>query len=72
MIYIIDRFEEDIAVCEDESKKRTEFPRGILYNGAKAGDWFEFVDDTAVFLFDKTEEARKRNIELQRLLFGEA
>lgn len=36
--YIIDRFEEDIAVCEDDNKNLVNIPRKKLPDEAKAGD----------------------------------
>ena len=38
MKYIIDRFEEDLAVLEGENKEMLNVPRGFLPDDAKEGD----------------------------------
>lgn len=44
MKYIIDRFEEEIAVCEDEKKQMIDIARNLLPNDCKAGDVIEEIN----------------------------
>lgn len=68
MILIIDRFEGEIAVCEDEDKNRYELPICELYSGAKAGDWFNKIGNSSVYMPEETKRARMHNVEILRSL----
>lgn len=69
MKYIVDRIENNIAVCETEDKKHENFPIKKLFKGIKEGDFFELTASGCIFLKEETELARKRNIALQNSLF---
>ncbi len=58
MQYIIDRFEEHSAVCEDENQNFSSFPLSLLPPGVKEGD---VLDETeGVFTLNPEETARRR------------
>lgn len=64
MKYIIDRFENDIAVCEDETKTMIEIPIQQLPTNAKSGDilsnqfgYFEILEEETKI---RREEIRKK------------
>ena len=70
MKYAVDRIEDEIAVCEDETGKFTEFNIKTLYDGIKEGDHFTFDDNKkAYFLAEDTKKAREYVIKLQNDLF---
>lgn len=71
MKYIVDRIEDNIAVCETIEKEKITFEIDKLYKGVKEGDFFEFVNGKCVFLENDTKEARKKNIILQNNLFDD-
>ena len=55
---IIDRFEEDRALCEDEDKRIVEIPRRLLPQGARAGS--VWIPDGGGYRLDREEEMRRR------------
>lgn len=69
MKYVIDRLEQDIAVCEREDGCMEPIPLYRLYEGAKEGDHFSWDGTAALFLPQETQAARERNIKLQNRTF---
>ncbi|HHV71224.1 MAG TPA: DUF3006 domain-containing protein [Clostridia bacterium] len=62
MKYILDRFEGDYAVCEDENGRTTNLKRNELPSNVQEGDVLIFED--GIFIIDKEEtEIRKKEIE---------
>lgn len=59
MNYIIDRFEDGFAVCEDEKKEMTDIPRELLPPEAKAGDIIQEAGGAYSLDLAATEERRK-------------
>lgn len=63
MEYIIDRFEEDLAVCQNrQTKEMLNLHRNLLPSDAKEGDFIEY-EDGKVKLLDNTalrESIRER------------
>ena len=53
MRYIIDRFEENFAICEDGAGNRVEIEKRYLPAGAKEGSALE-VDGGAIVLVEDT------------------
>jgi hypothetical protein len=54
MRYIIDRFEEDLAVCEDEHKKIINISRKKLPMRSKEGDVLEFDGKSYIVNYNET------------------
>ena len=67
---IIDRFEEDNAVCEQEDRTMLLISRSLLPSDAKEGDVILYTD--GVYQVDKeaTLERKKKIEEKRRKLFG--
>ena len=55
MKYIIDRFEENLAVLEGENKEMLNVPRGLLPDDAKEGDCLR--KKNGIYTFDKEATA---------------
>lgn len=70
MKYIIDRFEEGNAVCEQEDRSMVLISRSLLPSAAKEGDVILYLD--GVYQVDKeaTLDRRKKTEEKRRKLFG--
>lgn len=58
IMLIIDRFEGDIAVCEDEGRRMVEVPRRLLPTGAKPG--CVLAPDGEGYRLDKEAEEERR------------
>ena len=67
-IYMTDRIENGIAVCQSEKGERIEIPTEIV-RGINEGD--VIVEENGEFRIDKqlTDERRKKIIELQNNLW---
>ncbi len=61
---IIDRFEGNYAVCEDECKVMNNIDSKLIQQGAKEGDVIELVQDNYVINVAETEKRRKHIEEL--------
>ncbi|MEG1448076.1 MAG: DUF3006 domain-containing protein [Oscillospiraceae bacterium] len=61
---IIDRFEGELAICEDENKKHHEIKRDTLPSYAKEGDVLVVEDGKYIIDTNKTAENRNRNFNL--------
>ena len=59
MKYIIDRFEGDIAVCEDEAQARIEIDRAKLPDKAREGSTISIDDSGAISLLDDKEREKR-------------
>lgn len=70
MKYIIDRFEEGNAVCEQEDRSMVLISRSLLPSAAKEGDVILYLN--GVYQVDKeaTLDRRKKTEEKRRKLFG--
>lgn len=65
MRYVIDRFEGDYAVCEDENKEIINIERTKIPSEAKEGDVLVQIENGICLDIDETNR-RKENI--QRLM----
>lgn len=65
MKYIIDRFEENIAICENEVGIIIQFKRERLPKEASEGD--VIILQNEIFSIDKAE-TKKRKIEIEALM----
>lgn len=65
MKYIIDRLEEDLAICETEFKKLVSIPKEQLPDGFKEGDVLK--ENEGTFTIDQ-EETNGRRQEMKRKL----
>lgn len=65
----MDRIENDIAVCEDESGEGVNFEIAKLPGEIKEGDLFSVTGDKIEILPDETAERRKKMAELQKNIF---
>lgn len=70
--YVIDRFEENLAVCESNDGKFIHLPKSILPSDIAEGsviketDAGDFVQD-----LEMEEELRQQMIKLQKQVFGD-
>lgn len=69
MKYVIDRIEEMVAVCRREDGVLENIALELLYDGAAEGDHFCKGEAGAAFLPEETAAARRRNVQLQKMLF---
>lgn len=69
MKYIIDRFEGEYAVCEDEAGNMHDLPLAKLPKGAKEGDVIVEVDDAYIIDHEETEQRKKKIQSLMDELF---
>lgn len=58
MRYIIDRFEGNVAICEDENKNLVSIPKYRLPLEAKEGDCL--VETDGIIIIDSTESNSRR------------
>lgn len=58
MEFIIDRFEADIAVLEDENGNFTEISKALLPKNAKEGDCVVFANGTYTINTEKTADLK--------------
>lgn len=65
MKFIIDRFENDIAVCEDENGKIIEFLKSQLPKNAETGD--VIIQKNNRYYVDKQETSKRRQ-EIEELM----
>lgn len=69
---VIDRIEDNIAVCEDDARKRIEIAKEKLPQNAKEGCVLEISDSGEIVLDDEeTEIKRNRLLKKQQSVFGE-
>lgn len=64
MKYIIDRFENGFAICEDENKKMTEIKKDDLPLNIKEGDVINLIDGKFSIDSEETKKRRKDNFSL--------
>lgn len=57
---VIDRIEEDLAVCQDDEKAMFTIPAALLPEGAKEGDSIRLEGETWVLDPDETQSRRER------------
>ncbi|HOA33388.1 MAG TPA: DUF3006 domain-containing protein [Clostridiales bacterium] len=70
-MYIIDRFEESIAVIEDDDGKMIEVNRSLLPKNAKEGSVLIKNDDGSFSVDEKMTAERRRKLKaMQDALFG--
>lgn len=67
--YIIDRFERDFALCENESKEIVDIPRDSLPPEAVEGDVLMEEDGRFTVDEDETKERRRKNAALLKSLW---
>lgn len=67
--YVVDRIENNYAVCERDDQSFISISIYDLYPTVKTGDWILFENGKYVFDEAKTEEKRNQNILLQNSLF---
>lgn len=67
--YIVDRIENGIAVCEDESRRMHDIPLANLPAGTKPGSVLSFRDGAFRLEEDLEQERRRRILELEAKLF---
>ncbi len=58
MSYIIDRFEGEFAICEDENGVMHDIEKALLPANAAAGDCFK--ERNGAYVLDSQETARRR------------
>lgn len=70
MIYSIDRFEEDIAICENDLRESIFIPINKLPPSAKTGDCIYFSDNGDIIIdYNETQKRKEKILELQKRLF---
>ncbi|MGN0453807.1 MAG: DUF3006 domain-containing protein [Ruminococcus sp.] len=70
MRYIIDRFEGDTAVLEDENKEFLNVPKSILPENANEGDCLVFKDGKYIIDEETTKELKEEISDLMDELFN--
>ena len=70
MQYIIDRIENDIAVCEREDGGHIHIPRSFLPDDAREGSVIAWAGNAWALDLQAEEERRARLFEKQEGLFG--
>ncbi len=70
MRYIIDRFEGDTAVLEDENKEFLNVPKSILPENANEGDCLVFKDRKYIIDEETTKELKEEISDLMDELFN--
>lgn len=65
----IDRIEGEIAVCEDDSRRRVELPLSSLPPGARPGDVLAVDGSGCTLDREETERRRTAAAALQKKLF---
>lgn len=68
MYYSIDRFEEEIAVLQDDEGRSVDVPRALLPDGARRGEVLSFDGTAYRPAPDETERRRERIRRLQDTL----
>lgn len=69
-VYIVDRFEENIVICEDKHRHSHQLPISSLPEGVKEGDCLNVFDDGTVTVDnDRTRVSRERVISLMNSAF---
>ncbi|MCD8106482.1 MAG: DUF3006 domain-containing protein [Oscillospiraceae bacterium] len=68
-LYTVDRFEENIAVLENEDGSHINAPRSLISGNAQEGDILERVENGYIIREDLTRERRERIIGKQKRLF---
>ncbi|MDR1464673.1 MAG: DUF3006 domain-containing protein [Oscillospiraceae bacterium] len=69
-LYFIDRFEEDVAVCERADGSAVRFPRGDLPRDAREGSALRQSENGALALDPQVEQERRQKLfRMQRDLF---
>ncbi|ARC85095.1 hypothetical protein U732_3903 [Clostridium argentinense CDC 2741] len=71
MKFIIDRFEEKFAVCENEKGIMVNIPRDTLPKEAKEGDVLIIEEENIYIDVEETEKLRKEIEELVKDLWEE-
>ena len=69
MELIIDRFEAEYAVCEDENKKILNINKSKIPKQAKEGDIFIYIDGKYILDKEKTSNRKKYIEELTKDLW---
>lgn len=69
MKYVIDRFEDNFAVCEDENQNFVDIEKAKLPTGAREGDILIVTGDKITVDKDSTKERRKEVQDLFDSLF---
>jgi len=59
MQYVIDRFEGNVAICENDDLHRIEIEKTLLPNGAKEGSTIIIGEDSTIILFDDVERKQR-------------
>lgn len=65
MRYIVDRFEGQFAVCENEKQEMVNIPAGLLPQGVKEGD---VLDESDGSYWIMRGETRKTKAEAEKLM----
>lgn len=60
MQYVIDRFEEELAICENDNKETVAIEKAKLPDSAREGDVIQFQDSIWQLDTKETEARRKR------------
>ncbi len=65
MRYIIDRFEGNFAVCENEKQEMVNIPASKLPSGVKEGDVLDESGESYIILHEEREKAKA---EIEKLM----
>lgn len=69
MMYIIDRFEGEFAICEDENKKMHPIKKVELPKGVQEGDCIRPIENGYVIDVEATNNRKEKISKLMNSLF---
>lgn len=68
--WVIDRWEGDLAICQNEQGKRQEVPKHQLPEGLKEGDWLQLLENGSfIFSSEETKKRKENAKKLRKCLF---
>ena len=68
-MYIVDRIEGELVICEDDRKRQCKFPLAMLPKNVKEGDCLRKQNSTFYIDEQETRERKKRVRKLMDSLF---
>ena len=69
MMYIVDRFEGEFAICEDDNKKMHPIKKAELPKDVREGDCIRVIEHGYVIDVEATKERKEKVSKLMSSLF---
>ncbi len=64
--WVIDRWEGELAICQNDQGDRQAIPKNKFPDGMKEGDYFYFLEDRSIVPSSEITKSRKESIENMR------